>query len=522
MTAIVLSDGIAASLRAIEIAGCPDGLLLRSDDTSRGNPSDLTTSPLPHQQEAGKVRRVRGVSILYIWTKPSPLGEVRMGSSSGRPGSATRSTSLTTTPLPAPPQIPTAAAVGVFNGILSTIHTNKYLSGTLLYEVESTGMVPPAPPTVLPTDGAVDGEKPEAVDAKKAAPKHVAQKQLQKPATMAAEGRSPSPPLQPNGAEKEDSQGDGDGTEVSEKQQMACAIAEYVMDRVAHHRAQVLFLGAGNEQEGKQIVVGSVASEIRRRAQAQCVLYFIKPDGCKLRPTTTALHFVVVVPVTADPQSGGRPATEVPQQTAKAIETVVRYATRCLRPQRDDRVSVVLISVAQRVSVAVEMDTSAADGDAIVAAAVATPSHTGAERLTGVYSALVESFLDCDGNGAAVESHGHFTDGASEEVKTGDGSEAAEPNGNFTDTSRSPSLAAALPSPAPEASPTSRISVCYLKPTKQIPHPTMETGAPHILKYLSAYKADFILMSSALIPDGLQLALLGLNKPHCVIVPPKL
>ncbi|KAG5484729.1 hypothetical protein LSCM1_06550 [Leishmania martiniquensis] len=531
MTELVLCDGSEGSLRSIEVA-CATG-------------SNLSSPMSPKE----------GLLILaHVWDTPTTRAN------------AVGASGLGNTPM---------SCANVVTETLRFIHTNKYLKDRVHYTMETA-----CASTVWTRDNADGGAVADATagpssGAAASQAAHARARQAQKHASCwagagAARQRSDHRPVQKQAEAAVEvlggsstSTGSGAAPEgasavgsIPENEKRAMAVVKYATARAEHRHVAALFLGVGQRQEGKVYALGAVARRILLELRSRYPLYYVKKDGVKWRPalTTTTVtasappvRFTIVVAVPAGPRCESAAVVEtrcgneeaapqttassaappqVPKDVQAAVEATVRYVeNRCVRPHHAPQVD--------QITFAVIATSSSLDGD----------STGDADRID-------------DGGGVAADGKGDSARICPLEAFK----RYLETLPVITSTSHPPATAAALPmlpvgsvdpaeprkadevepqgpehgdtvtfaggnaktEPTPRAA-ASPVTVCALKVSKKFPfvslEATPEVALTQIVKQVGALKPEVLVMPISLVPEPLQLALLVMSTPHCVVLP---
>lgn len=375
--------------------------------------------------------------------------------------------------------------VFVLQRALQAIHESKTLKDSLNYRVETSVQPPPPPSASQQAEAAAAAAALAEAEAMTPRSKGARQKaftsrqQQQQPQVAAAD---PAAAAGDAAASAESA-----AAERAELQRLlsyrATGIVQYAAERATHHSARAIVLGVGATQEGKTIAVGSVASEALRSLSPGHLLFFVKADGFTLRPNTAAVRYVVVVPVSEPGDSSsngggdcvGRWYEASAEDREAAAVGAVRRAQSWCRKGMSDRVAVILV-------VASSSDAEAQGG------------------LLDRYSESLAEVMQSTEAESDPQPQPEVSQGAEEAPAAEDHNEANESN------------AAAMEWPA--------ISVCEVKPTKHNPNPAIDSAvsALQVAKFIQQRKTEVVVVSS-MAPESLQLALMSMTKPHCLVVP---
>ncbi|ORC88577.1 uncharacterized protein TM35_000162150 [Trypanosoma theileri] len=298
---------------------------------------------------------------------------------------------------------------------------------------------------------------------------------------------SPPPPAAPT-TEAEMEANSVNGAEEA-TQSRANAVAEYALERLNHHQAEALVLGSGNSTAGKSILVGHVSKAILSTVRQTHPLWFIKTGGCTMRINTAMLRYVVVlVPRPGDEESLAKDSLVVQyaleRRRKKSSDTVsvVVVAEYNTPPEEVERYSQVIETLLKEFESTIESETCGQENEETDPATPPLPQSIVAENNTVADLPKKESVITLEG----------------EVPPTADGREdAAE---------------------GQEQQQWPGISVCQLKPTKQVSEPTVINVSGQVVKFLQRYKTDIVVSPSTL-PEELHLALLAMSKQHTLVVP---
>ncbi|EAN79643.1 hypothetical protein, conserved [Trypanosoma brucei brucei TREU927] len=269
-------------------------------------------------------------------------------------------------------------------------------------------------------------------------------------------------------------------------------IAQYAEDRLKHHNAGALLLGAGNTTENKYISVGHVSRAVLSKIRQTYPLWFIKGNGTTLRLNTTALrHVVVLLP---------RPGEE-----GALIRdcSVVQYALgRCREGSGD-----------------------------VVCAVVIAEGCTPPEEIE-LYTQTLERLLQ--GQEGSINAESLISPKQEQQAPKGNEeqpqNQEAQPMAESMVPSTTEGAADANPTTATEGPAVTqeqdahqedewpKVSVCQLHATKQVTEPTATRVPIQVVKFLQQRKTDVIVIASTVVEE-LQLALLGMTKQHVLVVP---
>ncbi|RNF25845.1 uncharacterized protein Tco025E_01888 [Trypanosoma conorhini] len=434
MPVVVMCDGAPASLKAIGWAAVP------------GN--------LTRQHEGEQL------ILVHAWSRDAVQRPSQFREPPERPPSLDDAPSLNRLPLSQ-----------VVKGTLEAITENKLTRDTLNYKLETMLLGDPVlhvafPPAALPTQASAKASL---------AKKELAAQQQQQTVTQTD--------AEIEAAARE--------AEQEAAQSRATNIALYAKERALHHHAKAILLGAGNSMDGKSILLGLVAKTVLRELRQQSVLWFIKNNGCTMRPTTAMVRYVVVlVPASNDEESLERDCR------------VVQYALGRRREKSMDTVSAVIV---------VESATS--------------PEQV--ERYSQAMRALLQRSAPATDSKEVEDVHGEdpppppaspATDGPlsvdKNEVPSG---EEGTPREAALDPGESLPAAEEVNGAAEEQQ-WPEVSLCELRTTKQVSVPMAGNVAGQVVKFLQRHKTDVVVSPSTL-PEELHMALLSVSKPHVLIVP---
>lgn len=90
-----------------------------------------------------------------------------------------------------------------------------------------------------------------------------------------------------------------DAPTVAENVVVAQQIVEYTAERCAHHRCDTIVLGVGNSQVGKSLSIGSVCKELVARHRSAYNIFCMKASGPTVRPTAAMRMMALVIPGTS-------------------------------------------------------------------------------------------------------------------------------------------------------------------------------------------------------------------------------
>lgn len=548
MKALLLCDGSEGSLRCVEAAcaapaggppPCPDPSLVLLH---------VWDAPAKHPDAAGGTHPSRMASTIQS-TAVSAGGGTAAATAASEVAAAPSAEAAT---LGAVSSTPTLTCAEVLTATLKAIHTNKHVKGRAHYCVETVcatavNDLPPGEDALHPGTHSSNAYLVQASTTPG----------LDKPDAASRRWSLMASVTAPNVSVLDGAGATGMLHSPVVRHAAACA---------AKHHVAAVFLGVGQRQEGKLCRVGSVAVGVLQHLRLVYPLYFMKKDGVRWRPlpanavaatTTTSsnggvgaavkgpvvaaaavtpIRFSIVVPL---PLEGGSASAgtsskaavqdEVLASVKVSVEAAVRYVQRhCMRTASTsspfnttsspastvasvDSVGFLLIapsSVAGNEG-AGSAAAAAQDGGASDTAAGSTPDSKDVAVLN-LYKQYLEALLppipvahDAKEQGGDVSvpppqpSSPPLDDGA-EKAADVNSSEGAAPK------------------------PASRVTVCALKATKKNPLATLdnsEVALPQVVKQVTALKPDVLVMSAALVPESLQLAMLTTSKPHCVVLP---
>ncbi|EKF39239.1 hypothetical protein MOQ_000538 [Trypanosoma cruzi marinkellei] len=432
MTVIVMCDGAPASIKAIGWAAIP-GHVMRQHDGEQ-------------------------LILLHGWSRDVVPRIASSRESPDKPAAIDMSLAQNRLPLS-----------DVMRNTLEAITESKVTRDSLNYKIETVVLAELfTPVSTTPAVTRPQSSKRSPLSKKELA----AQQQQQQAAAAATEAQLEAAARE---AEKEAAQS------------RAKAIASYARERALHYKAEAIVLGTGNSMDGKSIILGLVAKTVFTEMRQTHVLWFIKNNGCTMRPNTALVRYVVVlVPVSND---------------AGALERdcrVVQYALGRRREKSMDTVSAVIVVESTTPPEEVERYSQALR-DLLQRETPATNPHIVEE----VADEATPAFAVTDAP-IALEKIGTVS-------AEGTPHEAALDAGEVFPSAEEADMAA-------KEQHWPEVSLCQLRATKQVPEPTAGTAAGQVVKFLQRYKTDVVVTPST-IAEELQMALLVVSKPHALIVP---
>lgn len=457
---------------------------------------------------------------------------------------------------PAPPaglsrQLPIAL---VLQRALLAISENKALRDSLNYKIE-TAVLSPAPPPphgpyaadATPADATTPREKGGAkankvpataaarqqqqqqqqLAAEKAAAVAVAAAAAAAAASAAAAGKTKGrdgAAVSVEEEEKEEEEGLSDAEREARRllSHRARKVVRHAEGRAEHHRAKSITLGVGSGPasggKSSSVAVGSVARQALRALKGRYLLCFAKADGFALRPSTAAVRYLVVVALMTPPPSTAAIQTEEEKQKLAVVDTAataaavsaVGQALACCRKGSRDTVSVVLVVPPG----GPPPGDDASSGDVTTTTTTTTTSSSSSSSRPAVAHCterLTRMVLDFEQQ-RKDEAAKQEPEQQQQQTEEASANEAIITNMTATTATDDDTAPAA----AAEVLPV--VSVCELAPTKHVPVPTLANAATQVSRYLQQRKADVLVVSAAA-PEPLQLTLLGMARPHCLVVP---
>ena len=171
------------------------------------------------------------------------------------------------------------------HGTVDHINKSRVAATSLNYKIEMLKL-PPLPTVVEGADAVTNASiaPPAAAPAAPvaAAPPAVGAKTPGKKGTEKQEAPSnEAPPAPPVEAE-----------ELDPANKVAC----YVGERAAHHNCRCIVMGVGTGQQGKNLIVGSVARAVLKRFRTTHNLFYLKQSGPLVRPAAAMRMNVLVIP----------------------------------------------------------------------------------------------------------------------------------------------------------------------------------------------------------------------------------
>ncbi|KAH9599833.1 hypothetical protein LSM04_008105 [Trypanosoma melophagium] len=275
----------------------------------------------------------------------------------------------------------------------------------------------------------------------------------------------------------------------------ANAVAEYALDRLNHHHAEALVLGSGNSMVSKGVMVGHVSKAVLRTLRHTHPLWFIKTNGCTMRVNTAILRYVVLLV----PRSGNDD-----ESFAKDL-LLVQYALERRRKNSSDTVSVVVVAEYNTHPEEVERYSQAIE-TLLNESTRAIESETCNQENEETATATDPTVPPPSSQGIVVENDTAAAMPSTESAITLE--EKAPPTADGNEDAAEVQDQQQWPA----------VSVCQLKPTKQVAEPTLINVSGQVVKFLQRYKTDIIVSPSTL-PEELHLALLAMSKQHILVVP---
>ena len=276
----------------------------------------------------------------------------------------------------------------------------------------------------------------------------------------------------------------GSQNDVIVPAKVAAYVSDYAASRMSHYGTKALVLGVGNQLQGKNIVLGSVAKAMVHQQRSRVpFLFAVKATGPTVRPTAPLRMLVLIVP--------GRPLTHLRkalaiakvQQRQDRLGVVIVGNNGCLKPAAD----VLQLQPADSPSGGSPQAGGGRGGaggpnqyekDAVDTSPAALLSSTTAQCLDILAAA---GLRDADGTGT--------DDGAT--------------------------------SVAQESFPL--INVLFLEPTHALPTPTVDEVPLQLVKFVGSIKVDFLVLPPAAAGSTtgdtvLVNACLAAPKPHILLM----